>query len=124
MIEQQLETCGLPAHYYTDPAYFDQEMQAHFVNGWCSLGVASMVPNDGDVYTVKVAGQPLLVTRDREGEVRVFRNVCRHRGTQLVTEACNRNELITCPYHAWSYRLNGKLAAAPKCGVDEAARGK
>lgn len=125
MNEQQLETSGLPAHYYTDPKYLKQEFQSHFVNGWVSIGVAQMLPNVGDVHPLEIAEYPLLITRDREGEVHVFHNVCRHRGTKLIAEACNRgNGLISCPYHAWSYGLNGKHAAAPAYNLDDASKAK
>ena len=125
MNEQQIEASGLPAQYYRDPVYLEQELETHFVNGWAGIGVAQMVPKAGDSTPLDFAGHPLLVTRDREGEVRVFHNVCRHRGTQLITERCNRgNGLITCPYHAWSYRLDGKLTAAPNCYVDDAGKAK
>ena len=125
MTHEPIELSGLPAKYYRDPVYLEQEIQAHFVDGWPSIGAAQMVPNAGDVYPVNFAGHPLLVTRDRDSQVHVFHNVCRHRGTQLLTEPSNRgNGLITCPYHAWSYKLDGKLAAAPKCGVDSAGKEK
>ena len=123
MVEQSIQASGLPAQYYRDPAYLKRELEIHFVNGWASIGVAQSVPNAGDANPLSLAGHPLLVTRARDEQVRVFHNVCRHRGTQLITEACNRgNGLITCPYHAWSYKLDGKLAAAPKCGVDNASK--
>ena len=123
MNDQRIESSGLPAQYYTNPAFFDQEMHAHFVNGWPSIGATQMIPNAGDTHPVSIAGRPLLLTRDRDGEVHVFHNVCRHRGTQLVTEPCNRgNGLISCPYHSWTYRLDGKLASAPACDLDDATR--
>ncbi len=109
-----IEASGLPAHCYTDPTILDRELQSHFVAGWVSVGVTQMVPNPGDAHPVKVAGRPLMITRDRNGSVHVFHNVCRHRGTQLITEPCHRaNATLTCPYHTWSYRLDGALVAAP-----------
>lgn len=123
MNEQQIETNGLPGRYYTDPAILDHELEAHFINGWVSIGSVQMVPNAGDTYPLTVAGRPLLVTRDREGEVHVFNNVCRHRGTRLISEPCNRgNGLITCPYHAWGYKLDGKLITAPFTDLDDTSK--
>jgi choline monooxygenase len=114
MDKSQIESSGLPARCYTEPTILDLEIKAHFEAGWISIGVAQMVPEPGDAYPLTVAGRELLLARDRAGVVHVFHNVCRHRGTQLVTEKCTRaNGLVTCPYHSWTYSLDGTLEAAP-----------
>jgi choline monooxygenase len=125
MLDQQIEASGLPARFYSDPAVLNREIEAHFVNGWVGVGVTQRIPNNGDVLPVSVAGRPLLMTRDREGKVHVFHNVCRHRGTQLITEPCHpRNGLITCVYHAWSYGVDGRLVATPNCDVNRETKAK
>ncbi len=114
MDNERLETSGLPSYCYTDNAILERELEIHFEQSWISVAVAQMVPGRGDVQPLSVAGQSLLLTRDRGGAVHVFHNVCRHRGTQLVAEACHRaNGLVTCPYHSWTYGLDGELAARP-----------
>ena len=125
MLDQQIVASGLPARFYTDPAILERDIEAHFVNGWVGVGVAQRIPNKGDVLPVSVAGRSLLMTRDREGNVHVFHNACRHRGTQLVAEACHPpNGIMTCIYHAWSYGVDGRLVAAPNCAVDRATKDK
>ena len=131
MHDKQIEASGLPAHCYTDPAILESEFQAHFAAGWISVGVTQMILNAGDVYPITVAGRPLLLTRDRDGAVHVFHNVCRHRGTKLITEPCNRgNGLLQCPYHSWTYGLDGAHVAAryqdgtSAGGLDDATKSK
>jgi len=104
----------LPPSAYTDPGLLDLERRAIFTNSWISVGVGAQVPTPGDVRPVDVAGQPLIITRAADASLHVFYNVCRHRGLQLVQAPCHRpNGLITCPYHTWSYGLDGTLKAAP-----------
>jgi choline monooxygenase len=104
----------LPPSAYTDPDLLDLERRAIFTNSWVSVGVGAQVPTPGDVRPIDVAGQPLIITRAADASLHVFYNVCRHRGLQLVQVPCHRpNGLITCPYHTWSYGLDGSLKAAP-----------
>ena len=85
-----------------------------FRENWVGIGAASNLTQPGDVWPLEVAGQPLLVTRDLDGQIHVFFNVCRHRGLKLVEQSCLRaNGLLTCPYHTWSYSLDGALRATP-----------
>ncbi len=104
----------LPPRAYRDPGLFEREQREMFANSWVSIGVTQQVPEPGDVLPVEVAGQPLIITRAADSSVHVFYNVCRHRGTRLVDGPCKRrNGLITCPYHNWSYQLDGALRGAP-----------
>jgi choline monooxygenase len=105
---------GLPAIAYTDPEILAIEQQRLFESGWVSVASASQLPNPGDVRPVTAAGRPLLAVRDRDQQIRVFHNVCRHRGTKLVNEAAHlANRIISCPYHCWTYELDGGLRNAP-----------
>jgi choline monooxygenase len=104
----------LPAAAYTDPFMLETERKRIFEAGWLSVGSTQQLPNPGDLRPVTVAGQSLLLVRDRDHTVRVFHNVCRHRGAALITEATQaRGGVITCPYHCWGYGLDGSLKAAP-----------
>jgi choline monooxygenase len=108
------DALALPAVAYTDPEILDIERKRLFESGWVSVAAAQQLPNPGDARPVTVAGRPLLVLRDREGQIRVFHNVCRHRGLELVTEPTQlRGGVITCAYHCWSYGLDGGLKATP-----------
>ena len=114
---QPVETAnGLPNPFYTDPAVREVEKQAAFFDTWAGLAFAKDVPNGGDAMPVDFLGQPLLVVRDRDGSVRVFQNICRHRGMILVSEKTNIRGAIRCPYHAWSYALDGCLRTTPHVG--------
>ncbi|MEM7227089.1 MAG: aromatic ring-hydroxylating dioxygenase subunit alpha [Pseudomonadota bacterium] len=104
---------GLPAQAYGDEAVFALERARLFAKTWICIGLASDVAAPGDLRPLEVLGQALLLLRDRDGEVRVFHNVCRHRGHPLALEAGNAQRLLVCPYHRWSYALDGRLVATP-----------
>ena len=107
---------GMPGRVYTDPAFFDLERKLTFSRNWICAGVISDVPNPGDQMPFDLAGMPILVVRDNDGAIRAFHNICRHRGVQLVSDKLNRTNIL-CPYHAWSYGLDGALARTPSfCG--------
>ncbi|MEP1443868.1 MAG: aromatic ring-hydroxylating dioxygenase subunit alpha [Hyphomicrobiales bacterium] len=107
---------GLPNEHYIDEAVFAEESKAVLLNNWAGVGFGKDVPNAGDVKPIDFLGQPLLLTRDEDGLVRVFQNVCRHRGMILVDEAKNITGAIRCPYHSWCYSLAGELKATPHVG--------
>ena len=107
---------GLPALAYTSEEFFHLENRFLFGNHWVFAAFAHDLGKPGDLRPVEVAGQPLLLLRDREGEIRAFHNLCRHRNLKLVDEAGNCGQLIRCPYHSWSYDLCGSLKNAPYFG--------
>ncbi|MEM6678399.1 MAG: aromatic ring-hydroxylating dioxygenase subunit alpha [Pseudomonadota bacterium] len=107
---------GLPNACYTEPGLQGLERDRVFFSGWAAIGFAHQVANPGDVMPITFLGQPLLLTRDREGALHVFLNVCRHRGMILVTEAGNLPRAIRCPYHSWCYELDGRLRTTPHVG--------
>lgn len=104
----------LPARYYTDARIFREEMERFFARRWICVGRAEAIPNAGDYFLREVAGESLIVTRGRQGGIAAFYNVCRHRGTRLCAEAAGTfHGRIQCPYHGWSYGLDGRLLGAP-----------
>lgn len=107
---------GLPNEHYIDDAVFAEESKAVLLNNWSGIGFGKDVPNAGDVKPIDFLGQPLLLARDQDGTVRVFQNVCRHRGMILVEGAKNITGAIRCPYHSWCYSLAGELKATPHVG--------
>ena len=116
-VRQPIETAnGLPNAHYTDPAVFEIESAAVLKANWAGLAVASDVPEVGDAKPLEFLGIPLLLVRDRQGRVRVFQNICRHRGMILVTEAKKIEGAIRCPYHSWCYGTDGKLVSTPHVG--------
>ena len=107
-------TSTLPGHYYTDPEIFRAEQQKIFNVEWIYIGRADAIPHRGDVLRVEVGTESVIVVRGRDGAVRGFLNVCRHRGAELCqTGTTNVGNAIRCPYHSWAYALDGKLLAAP-----------
>lgn len=104
----------LPACFYTDEAYFQREMRELFGRMWICAGRVEQVAQPGQYILREVLGESVIVTSSAAGRVNAFYNVCRHRGTRLCTEAAGSfGRSIQCPYHAWTYDLEGTLIGAP-----------
>jgi phenylpropionate dioxygenase-like ring-hydroxylating dioxygenase large terminal subunit len=103
---------SLPASWYTDPALVARERDRIFRRAWQYVGRGDQVARVGDFFTATIADVPLVVARGEKG-LRAFVNVCRHRRHEVVSGAGNRRTL-QCPYHAWTYDLDGSLRAAPR----------
>lgn len=103
---------ALNAHYYTDPAVYDDEKRQIFARTWQFACHESDLANQGDFVAFEVCDQPLFVVRDRDHEIRGFHNVCMHRAHLLVEGSGNARSLV-CPYHSWTYELDGRLRGAP-----------
>lgn len=103
---------GLAGRFYTSPEIFAAEVGHVLLRQWFFAGRADELPNPGDYRAIETVGGPVLLTRDEHGELHAFANSCRHRGAQLL-EGCGSRRSIVCPYHAWSYRLDGALLRAP-----------
>ncbi|MFI9454960.1 aromatic ring-hydroxylating dioxygenase subunit alpha [Amycolatopsis sp. NPDC052450] len=100
--------------YYTDPAIFAAEQEKIFERQWFCAVRAADLPFAGDFRTVRAGRESVIVSRGRDGGLRAFLNVCRHRGARLCTEESGTvKRAFQCPYHAWTYGLDGKLIAAP-----------
>ncbi|MGD9294303.1 MAG: aromatic ring-hydroxylating dioxygenase subunit alpha [Roseobacter sp.] len=110
------EAHGLPNAHYTDAAVFEAEKQALLFEGWSGLAVAADVPEAGDAVPLTFLGMPLLLVRDRANTVRVFQNICRHRGMILVDAPRKIEGAIRCPYHSWCYATDGRLVSTPHVG--------
>ena len=107
---------GLPAAAYTSEAFLALENERIFSDSWVFAGLAHELARPGDVVPVTVAGTPVLLVRDADSQVRAFHNVCRHRCLKLVDAPGNVGPAIQCPYHSWTYRLDGTLHLAPYFG--------
>jgi len=103
------------APYYFDPDVYRAEMRSIFQRNWIYFCHASQIPEEGDYQTGNIAGQSVYVLRDRDGGIRGFFNVCQHRAHQLLSGRGNVKAVIRCPYHSWTYELDGSLRGAPKC---------
>ncbi|MDH3666539.1 MAG: aromatic ring-hydroxylating dioxygenase subunit alpha [Paracoccaceae bacterium] len=107
---------GLPNAFYTDPEVFEEEKRKVFFRNWAALGFFSDVPEPGDAKPLTFLGQPLVLIRGRDGVLRVFQNVCRHRGMILIERPQKIERAIRCPYHSWCYELDGSLRTTPHVG--------
>ncbi|MBT5432122.1 MAG: aromatic ring-hydroxylating dioxygenase subunit alpha [Alphaproteobacteria bacterium] len=104
---------ALPNIAYTSAAWLELERRHLMWPMWMLAGFESQVRDPGDTLPVTVAGCPIVLVRQRDGELAAFHNVCRHRGAVIVTEPCRNLATLTCPYHAWVYGLDGKLRTRP-----------
>ena len=104
----------MPRERYTSPEIFAQERERIFARRWNCVGRVSAFSKPGDYKLHTIADESLILVRDRGGELHAFFNVCRHRGTRLCRETSGQfSETIQCPYHAWTYALDGRLVGAP-----------
>jgi choline monooxygenase len=107
---------GLPNHYYTTAEGYAQERDEVFGRNWAGVAFESDLPDKGSIFPVQLAGMPLLAVRGRDDVIRVFHNVCSHRGVALAEEPTTLMGMLCCPYHSWTYDLTGKLVATPHVG--------
>ena len=121
---------GLPPAVYADPDFFAFEKEAVFGHEWICVGRVDQIPNVGDFYTITVAGEPMIVARGTQDEVNVMSSVCQHRGMcvtapaqrppsewlELPPETSGNCRTFRCPYHWWTYDLDGRLVGAPEMG--------
>ena len=104
----------MPRERYTSEAILAEERERIFARGWNCIGRVSSVANPGDFIVREIAGESIIILRDRDGALHAFFNVCRHRGTRLCREESGRlGETIQCSYHAWTYSIDGRLVGAP-----------
>jgi Rieske 2Fe-2S family protein len=104
----------MPREYYTSEGIHAEEQERIFARAWHCVGRASRVAEPGAYFLRDIAGESIIVLRDREGALRAHFNVCRHRGTRICRDESGRfGETIQCPYHAWTYKTNGRLVGAP-----------
>lgn len=112
-VMKPLETASvLPLRAYSNRAYYEQEVDAVIRPGWHAVGRVSQLSETGSYITTDIAGEPVIVIRGKDGVLRAMSNVCRHRGAQLATD-CGVAKLLVCPYHTWTYNLDGSLRGAP-----------
>lgn len=105
----------LPPACYTSEEFFEFEKEALFNREWLCVGRVDWVKNPGDYFTTTHIGEPLVITRTRDGELKALSSVCQHRA-MLVAEGRGNTKAFVCPYHHWTYALDGRLMAAPAMG--------
>jgi choline monooxygenase len=117
----------IPASWYIDERVAELERQSVFGRTWQVVGRADQVRRPGDFVTAELAGEPLVVVRGSDQHLRAFYNVCRHHAAAVVTEQHGTANIFRCPYHGWSYGLDGSLKGAPEfegvCSFDRSQNG-
>jgi Rieske 2Fe-2S family protein len=108
----------LPGRYYTDEGIFREELDRMYRSGWICAARTEWIPCAGDYVLIDIDGESIIVTRNSDGDLQAFYNVCRHRGTRMCAETRGRFAgRIQCPYHGWTYGLDGRLMGAPHMDV-------
>lgn len=103
----------LPAHFYTSQEIYDLEIEKIWMKDWLFVGRVEEFPKPGDYRTMEIAGEAIVITRDEEGKLNTFSNICSHRGAEVAWGAGNAKD-FSCPYHAWLYDLKGNLIKAAR----------
>lgn len=115
MFSQTTLTTSLPVSWYLDNAHFEQERTLIFGKEWLFAAPSSELKNSGDYVTVNIMNYKVIIIRQTDSTLKAFLNVCRHRSSQLLTgKGSCKGDCITCPYHAWTYELDGSLRKAPQ----------
>ena len=109
---------AMPTSVYTSEEFLSRELNGIFAQDWFCVGRASSFAKPGDYAVLDLAGQPIIVLRDGSGDLRAMSNVCRHRMSTLL-EGLGHTRSIVCPYHAWTYNLDGTLRGAPAMTLNE-----
>src|SRR6266568_5366199 len=121
------EASTIPASWYTDERLFELEKQTIFSRSWQFAARIDQLNNSGDYVTGEVAGEPIVVVRGGDNSLRAFFNVCRHHAAAVMTERQGHANQMRCPYHGWTYSLEGELKGTPDfsgvCDFDRANNG-
>ena len=121
-IVSQVRRGMIPAHVYADPEIFALERDRLFARAWTFLAHESEIPQPGDYVVRRVLADSFIVARDESGVVRVMFNMCLHRGMQVCRAEMGNASHFRCPYHAWTYRNDGRWPACPSTRRPTAAR--
>src|SRR5579872_4876722 len=112
LLEEQPAGRSLAQTFYSDPEIFRRDLDRMVLRHWLCAGHVSSVPNVGDFFLVEIANESAIVLRGEDGELRALVNVCRHRGSRVSRDPTGNTRVLICPYHAWTYGIDGKLRAA------------
>ena len=110
------ESHGLPNECYVSEEYTKIERKKLFEDKWVVIGAASSLPKIGDAKPFNLLNLPIIILRDKKNKIKVFHNVCSHRGYKIMQKPCKIKNVIRCPYHSWSYDTDGALVATPHIG--------
>ena len=112
LVAAQPDDSALLQPFYNDPVLFKRDMDRIHLSHWLCAGHVSRIPEPGDWFRFDLAGESLIIVRDTGGKVRALVNVCRHRGSRVCPGESGQARRLICPYHGWTYDLDGRLRAA------------
>ena len=112
LIKSQKTNSPLEQRFYMDPTIFNLDMETFFFNQWIIVGHESRIPEKGNYFLFNIENESIIIIRDDNSKVNCFYNVCRHRGSKICLENEGSTKNLVCPYHAWSYKLDGSLKSA------------
>jgi len=118
LIDRQVKGFSLQQEFYRDPAIFQRDISRIHLRHWLCVGHVSRIPKRGDYFVFDVANDSFVIVRDRDDEIHALANVCRHRGSRVCYEKEGSNRVFVCPYHGWSYNLDGSLRVGRLFGSD------
>ena len=118
LLAERREGFSLPQAFYVDPAMHEADLKAVFETEWLFACNACEIRKPGDYLTLEIGDNPVVILRDRDGEVRAFHNSCRHRGSRICGKEKGRATRLVCPYHQWVYELDGSLLNARQMPAD------
>jgi Rieske 2Fe-2S family protein len=117
-LKNRREGFSLEQPFYTDEDYFRLDMEMIYYRDWLFIGHDCELPKPGAYFTVQIGTYPVVIVRGRDNVIRAFHNSCRHRGSRVCTKEHGSSVRLVCPYHQWTYDLEGKLAFARHMGDD------
>jgi Rieske 2Fe-2S family protein len=118
LIDQCRPGHSLPQPFYVDPGIFEFDLRSIFYRSWILVGFEAELDLPGSYIATSIGESPILVLRNRQGEIRAFHNTCRHRGAQICKTGTGKTARLVCPYHQWTYSLDGTLTSARGAGPD------
>ena len=118
LINSHKEDWALDQEYYKNPEIFTIERDRIFFDSWIFIGHESQINKKGDFFIYELLNEEIIIVRGKDMKIRAFFNVCRHRGSRICLEDKGNIKRLTCPYHAWSYNLEGNLQGAKSLPKD------
>ncbi|AJD45688.1 aromatic ring-hydroxylating dioxygenase subunit alpha [Rhizobium sp. SEMIA 4085] len=118
LLDSRADGHSLPAGLYNREDVFEADVDVFFRKHWICIGLECDVPEPGDANVIEIGNSSLIILRDDDNQIRVVHNVCRHRGSRILDAGSSVVSKLVCPYHQWTYELDGELAYAPHMGAD------
>ncbi|TPJ18902.1 aromatic ring-hydroxylating dioxygenase subunit alpha [Mesorhizobium sp. B2-7-3] len=118
LLQNRPKNYSLKRQFYTDPDFFQADMELIWYKEWLFVGHDCELPKAGSYFTVQIGEYPVVVIRAKDGQIRALHNTCRHRGSKVCTEHKGTKARLVCPYHQWTYDLDGSLLFAREMGAD------